>query len=497
MNLSRRNFLAAGAASSAAVLLSPGSAWATTAFRAASPAGLANAGPLTGCQPPNLWNDLNTMVNFGPRLTGSPAHVNYVNWLAQGMQQAGLTVQRTTQNFTRWQFNKMGLTINDGSTPGAVNVGDFYPYSGQTPSSGVTGKLVYVNDGSNLSGLDLQGNIAVFEIGAFTVYPLSVFSSQVVSTYDPGNTLQQTEPISFAWATTFPLLNAVKQAGAIGAIMLVDNCPGFVANQWTPDSLPIQGTPAVTLDRDAAVNVRNAATAGGVHATLTLAAQSSAASTDMLVTVIPGASDEIVILNTHTDGQNAIEENGGVILRSIAQQLAKVPRSKLPRTYVIVHATSHYLEGVNGMMSTQLFINNYPDLMAKAVAGFAVEHIGTRQWMEQGDSYVSTGLTEPHFHIAAQVPALQNLCASASQSANFQRTQVLTPGPSNTLYGEGDYLYQAGIPTIQTICSPHRLVQVDKQSVVANEIDQAHWNTGVNFAYQVAGALSIIPKAQL
>ncbi|MFF3515824.1 hypothetical protein [Streptomyces sp. NPDC002573] len=439
------------------------------------------------------------MVNFGPRLTGSPAHHNYINWLAEGMQQAGLCPQRTTQYFTRWAYGNAALIINDGVTPGAINVGDFYPYSGQTPQGGVTGQLVYVNAGSSqdLSAVNLQGKIAVFEIGPLTVYPLAAFDQQIVSTYDPDKTLQPTEPISFAWATPFPLLNAIQQAGAIGAIMLVDSCPGFVANQWIPSSLPIQGTPAITLDRDAGVAVRNAAVAGGVHATLTLTANESSESTDMLVTVIPGASDEVVILNTHTDGQNAIEESGGVILRSIACDLAKIPRSHLPRTYVIVHATGHYLTGAGGLKSTQLFIDTRPDLMAKAVAAFTVEHIGARQWIEQGDDYVSTGLTEPHVHVTTPVPALQSLCAKASRDADFRRTMVLTPGSGGDLYGEGTALNQAGVPTIQTICSPHRLVQVDQQSVVSNEIDQTQWQRGVRFAYEVAGALSVIPATQL
>ncbi|PBC69587.1 hypothetical protein BX265_6918 [Streptomyces sp. TLI_235] len=93
------------------------------------------------------------------------------------------------------------------------------------------------------------------------------------------------------------------------------------------------------LDRNASAMVRAQAQAGGVSATLTMTARTAQCSTDMLVSVIPGASDEIVVLNSHTDGQNAIEENGSVVLRGIARSLAQVPRRRLPRTYVVVFST--------------------------------------------------------------------------------------------------------------------------------------------------------------
>ncbi|MEV8096782.1 twin-arginine translocation signal domain-containing protein [Kitasatospora sp. NPDC085879] len=495
MNLTRRSFLTTAGAASAATLLGTGKGWGLTP----TPSTWSPTGPLASAQCPDLWADLNTMVGFGPRLTGSPAHHQYIDWLAQGMQQAGLTVQRTTQYFTRWECTGKALAMNDGPAPGPVTVADFFPYSGQTAPSGATGRLVYVNSGTpqEIAAADLNGNIAVFEIGSLIKYPFAAFDPQVVSTYDPDGTFQPTEPISFAWATPFPGLEAVRQAGAIGAVMLVDSSPGFTANQWIPDALPIQGLPAIMLDRVAGAPVRTAAMSGSVSATLTLTANQYAESTDMLVTVVPGASDDVVILNTHTDGQNAIEENGGVVLRAMARQLASVPRNKRPRTYAFVYATGHYLQGAGGLKSTQLFVETRPDLMSKAVAGFTVEHLGARQWVEQGDAYVSTGLTEPHVHVATPVAALQNLSAQASRYADFRRTKVLLPGAGGDLYGEGTALNQAGVPTIQTINSPHRLVQVDTGNVVNTEIDRTQWNRGVAFSYGVASSLSTIPKSQL
>ncbi|MEV8100622.1 hypothetical protein [Kitasatospora sp. NPDC085879] len=503
MSLSRREFLGIGATASAAALLgNVGSAWGAVASPSA---GTAVGGPLAGCSTSGLYNDLQTMVSFGPRLTGNPAHTAYINWLADGLTSVGLNVQRTTQAFTRWQPGTTGLRINSGPSSGPVNVAAPYPYCGITPSGGVTGPLVYVNQGTaqDLANVNLQGAIAVFDIGPLTEVPLGGFDPLKVSAYDPDGTLNANEPISLAYypTTPFPLLDAVQQAGAVGAIVMIDSAPGYVANQWTPYDIPMQGIPAVLLDRVASGVVRPQAQAGGVSSTLTMAAQLIPSTTDMLVSVIPGASDEIVVLNTHTDGQNAIEENGSVVLRGIARALAAIPRNKLPRTYVIVFSTAHFLTDGGGLKSTQLFIDSYPDLMAKTVASFCIEHIGARQWVQSGNDYVSTGLTEPHFHVTSPIASLQTLCANASTAADFRRTEVLNPlpggGPNGNLVGEGDWMYQAGIPTIQTISGPHRLLQIDQGSVLTNEIDGTQWQRGVNFAFRVAGGLSLIPASQL
>ncbi|MFD9123969.1 twin-arginine translocation signal domain-containing protein [Kitasatospora sp. NPDC059571] len=510
MSLSRRGFLGVGAAGSAALLFgNVGPAWRAAADSSSVPA---IGGPLSGQSTSGLYNDLQTMVSFGPRLTGSPAHAAYINWLEQGLTAAGLTVQRTSQSFTRWQAGTTGLQINSGPSTGAVNVGAPYPYCGSTPGNGVTGPLVYVNQGSpqDLANVNLQGAIAVFDVGPFTEISVGDFDPLKVSRWDPDGTLSPDEPITMAFYpdTPFPLLDAVQQAGAIGAIVMIDAAPAYVANQWTPFDIPMQGIPAVMLDRVASDVVRPQSQAGGVSATLTMTAQLIPSSTDMLVSVIPGASDEIVVLNTHTDGQNAIEENGTVVLLGIARALAQIPQRKRPRTYVIVFATAHFLTKSYadapigaGLKSTQLFIDTRPDLMARTVASFCIEHIGPRQWVQSGNDYVATGLTEPHFHITSPVASLQNLCASASKFADFRRSEVLNPfpghGPNGNLVAEGDWMYQAGVPTIQTVSGPHRLLQIDQGSVLDTEIDPIQWQRGVNFCFAVAGGLSLIPTSQL
>ncbi|PBC69586.1 hypothetical protein BX265_6917 [Streptomyces sp. TLI_235] len=193
------------------------------------------AGPLAGQAVPDLYRDLATMVGFGPRLTGSNAHQQFIDWLEDGLTQVGLRVQRTTQSFTRWTAQSTGLVLNGGPAAGRVQVAAPYPYCGPTPAAGVTGNLAYVGGGSSaeIAAADLRGAIAVLDIGPFTRVPLSYLDPLKVSSYDPDGTLRPDELISFAFNpdTPLPMLDALKQAGAIGALMMIDSCPGYVANQ--------------------------------------------------------------------------------------------------------------------------------------------------------------------------------------------------------------------------------------------------------------------------
>lgn len=55
-----------------------------------------------------------------------------------------------------------------------------------------------------------------------------------------------------------------------------------------------------------------------------------------------GASDEVLIFNTHTDGQGFAEENGGVAFVQLARHFASLPVSRrLKRTVVFAAWPGH------------------------------------------------------------------------------------------------------------------------------------------------------------
>src|SRR3954470_1332621 len=85
-----------------------------------------------------------TMVDFGPRLTGNRAHNRFVAWLEREFVRAGCDllpcdVYRTS----RWSVERFGLDVLEGPGRGQVKVATYFPRSKETPRAGVTGPLVY------------------------------------------------------------------------------------------------------------------------------------------------------------------------------------------------------------------------------------------------------------------------------------------------------------------------------------------------------------------
>ncbi|QWU17895.1 hypothetical protein SAMN04487895_105336 [Paenibacillus sophorae] len=51
------------------------------------------------------------------------------------------------------------------------------------------------------------------------------------------------------------------------------------------------------------------------------------AGSDTIYAVLPGMNDdETIILNTHTDGPNTCEENGGIALLAMAKYFSQIPK---------------------------------------------------------------------------------------------------------------------------------------------------------------------------
>ena len=90
--------------------------------------------------------------------------------------------------------------------------------------------------------------------------------------------------------------------------------------------------------------------------------------------ILPGMTDEVIVLGVHVDGQNSIEENGVIILLEIAEYLATVPKECRRHTFALVFANGH-------MASTDSseaggWASNHPDIMDRAVGFVSPEHVG-------------------------------------------------------------------------------------------------------------------------
>jgi hypothetical protein len=181
--------------------------------------------------------------------------------------------------------------------------------------------------------------------------------------------------------------------------------------------------------------------------------------TDTLIATLPSASsDEVVIVNTHTDGPNATEENGALGILALAKYCSKLPKSERKRALVFPLTTGHFagpwVPSIRGV------IEKHPDLIKRAVAAITVEHLGCREWIDNElvDCSMRYGATGKNEWSVAITPdkSMGRAFVDALQGSR-DRAGVVNPANGGWL-GEGSSLSRAGIPTIGYIPQPNYLL---------------------------------------
>jgi hypothetical protein len=111
-----------------------------------------------------VWDWQVWMAKLGPKYTGNRAHKEFVEFLALHLREYGLEVAREHYTLPRWEARRCALTV----TPALgkrfrAPVTSYFPYSGQTPATGVTGELVYAGHNPAFTLDGLQSKIALID----------------------------------------------------------------------------------------------------------------------------------------------------------------------------------------------------------------------------------------------------------------------------------------------------------------------------------------------
>ncbi|KAJ7042439.1 hypothetical protein C8F04DRAFT_1207948 [Mycena alexandri] len=374
--------------------------------------------------------EIDVVAQLKSRLTGSTNHTNFVDYLERELESLGLQ-----------------------SVPPSAYV----PYSGDTGASGVSGSLVQIAAAVSPDWAPANGKIAVVNITNTPTNGTAVFPVW------PGS--QQWGAIPGIPATNAGVTNltAAAAAGVKGVIYNWHNISSLNAlGQYGPFKINYQGVPALYVTNQALENAQATLTSTGtlIHNRRTRT----------LYVVVEGThyKNESVIISTHTDGTNAVEENGHIALLAKARELAA---SRPKRTTVLVFLTGHlHTSGFTGTGRVfERWFQDHPELWAgntstalKAVFGSCVEHLGAEHWREDpvNNVYYPTGDLEPEWLFAAT----SQLAALLGKVWNGAQPGVLRAiDPNKSLIeqsGEGLPLLWNNIPEISLCTGPDWLLKI-------------------------------------
>jgi hypothetical protein len=455
----------------------------------------------------------------GYRPTGSPAHEGYIARLASELTALGAAnVHTESYAFEKWTPSTWSVSLLDGPSAGPVTLSGYLPYSGSTGPAGVQARLVYVPastipiDAASLAQalenpatwsqtlateletalatLDLAGRIALFEVPPIAV-SLPTLTGQQLLVNDPGHTLSPTGVITrsdlSAMLVVPAILNALAAAGTVGAIGILDAPEEASRGEYAPFFGTLSpNLPSVYVDRETGASLE-AALAGPElppTASLVLDATLAPATSENLVAMLPGDSSQEIILGSHTDGPNSLEDNGPVAILALASCLSPAHR---PRTVRIVLSGGHFV----GSLGLQTYVASHlADLTEDALAVIEIEHLGAREWAEVSPGVMGlTGLPELQLVSTTDNPAL--IAASEAFAQGFPRSIVGTP----PLLGEGPNFRI--LPLIQFITMPEYLLVGHLPAITSQFTDYDLMQRQVDAFVQMEMALAVAPAAGL
>jgi hypothetical protein len=489
--LSRRDLLRQGAAVSvafgAANILGSGAI-----ARAALPPALAGTGGVDRRLLPtgrDLYRDVKHMVQLGQRYPGNDAHNEFIDWLERGFRSAGLRMlPRDPFPFTAWLAKDWSLELLEGPGKGVVPVASYQPYSGNTPASGVVGELAYLGavpplalsgDPQDLTTLRaavdrLKAELADWASAAIAGVPGGVagrivlvdaqtlpltehdFAPLTTYAHDPGQSPTATRNFKRLALSAIPPASVFAQAGAAGYIVTLDASDAMAAGTYGPYGAAITGLPGLLVGRETGDRLRRYAQSRP-KTRLTLTATVKPSSTDQLVGILPGdgSTDEVMILNTHTDGQNAFEENGGIGLVWLARYFARLPRSRRLKRSLVFSAVSGHFAGP-ALPQTRGFIDRHPDLVARAAASVTIEHLGASEWVDDARGYHPTGGPDMfviwHSQTGIAGPVVESMIAN-----DLRHSRALRPA-GDYMIAVGTAFNESGVPTVSSIVAPNYMV---------------------------------------
>ena len=213
------------------------------------------------------------------------------------------------------------------------------------------------------------------------------------------------------------------------------------------------------------------AAGAGASATVRTAAVRRMAETRSVIATLPGQSNERIVIQSHTDGMNAIWDNGPAAMLAMASWFSELPLSCRPRTLQFVFTTAHlHLSQSGAFCFASILDEEYESGTVAFVV--AIEHLGARAFDAvprsdggPGRQLVASGQSELFVTFAMESPVLVEALISRVVAHDLRRSFVLRGAdaprvgfpPHRSFGGEGGPYREHLVPTVAGITGPWTL----------------------------------------
>jgi hypothetical protein len=427
------------------------------------------------------WNGV---IDDGVRPTGSPAQHRYIRWIEDKLRGVeGVELSRIRHSIDRFTPRSTTLQLGKGKKAQRLAVAAPVPYAKPTGRQGVKAPLTFVPDEEAITAENSAGKIVLRHAPAGSIQQ-ALLLLPVVSwgMYDPDGTIDPTENFYgdfINYNARVADLRAARQAGARGVIFYKDLPHRQVIDHYEPYEGERWRVPAVFVGADQGKRLADAISGGGEPTVrLTLRARFKRVSTRTVFATVAGQSPERIVVDSHTDGTNAAEDNGPVAMVGMARYFAQLPMECRPRTIQFAFVTGHFYQriadpdkrhGGAGVVAEQLD-RAYDEGTVSSVV--VLEHLGAlsyeavpRTGGRPGDVLRQNGMREIQFVAVTQSPALVDTVDEIVRSYDMRRTIMLqgadAPGTTVPVHcsfgGEGTPYNQHLLPTVAAIAAPQSL----------------------------------------
>ncbi|MBQ2812091.1 MAG: hypothetical protein IJE63_02465, partial [Clostridia bacterium] len=350
-----------------------------------------------------LLEGMNVMNSFGTRLTGSRGHNEFIRWLKDEISAMNIPVFSDPFYFRRWEEKRSAIEIIDGDEKTEIPVSSAYPYSGQTSADGITEELVYVKSVKDIP--KTTGKIAVFNVANVNFLPSEIaFDKRTSYPEDVVLEKKYEGPVITSFVQCFyGIVSKLSKAKAVILIWkgLHDD---MIEGQYLSFIADYQNIPMLWVNETNGKRLIEAAKQGKKAKFVLEAEIEENAFTESFYCIIEGLNKrENVIVNTHTDGTNCVEENGPVALLELMRNMKDIVPE---RTHIFVFTTGHFRlphfedRRTGAFQSVSRWLAMHRDLWDgkgehfKCVADLTIEHLGCKEWREIDGEYKYTGKPE-------------------------------------------------------------------------------------------------------